>query len=169
MRTLMMAAGLAALTLTACSQAEEKPATATAAAGPADSLEGPRPGLWRVSTTMAGMPGGASAPAVETCVTSTSFEMPNQGGSTSAQGATCTAGAFRREGDAMVGSSTCTLPGGMKTESTSRVTGDFSSNYTMEITTTMDPAPSPQMAETRMTMTAERLGDCPTGGAAAGG
>jgi hypothetical protein len=41
-----------------------------------------------------------------------------------------------------------------------RVTGDFSSNYTMDITSKMDPPPMPNMAEQKMTMTAERIGDC---------
>jgi len=50
---------------------------------------------------------------------------------------------------------------GMKTDSTIRVTGDFNSRYVMEVKTKMDPAPMPSMAETTVTMTGERLGDCP--------
>ena len=44
-----------------------------------------------------------------------------------------------------------------------RVTGDFNSRYVTEVTTKMDPAPTPQMAQTKVTMTAERIGDCPAG------
>jgi hypothetical protein len=51
----------------------------------------------------------------------------------------------------------------MKADSTIRVTGDFNSRYVTEVTTKMDPAPTPQMAQTKVTMTAERIGDCPAG------
>jgi hypothetical protein len=51
----------------------------------------------------------------------------------------------------------------MKADSTIRVTGDFNTRYVTEVTTRLTPAPTPQMAETRMTMTAERIGDCPAG------
>lgn len=48
----------------------------------------------------------------------------------------------------------------MKTESSIRVTGDFNSRYVTEVRTKMSPAPTSAMAETTMTMTAERVGDC---------
>ena len=76
-------------------------------------------------------------------------------------GADCTTQPFARQGDAMVATSSCTLPGNMKADSTIRVTGDFNSRYVTEVTTRMDPAPTPQMAQTKVTMTAERIGDCP--------
>lgn len=162
MRSMMLISGALALGLAACGQngGDAKTETAgaeTAPAGAAAPLEGPRPGLWRVSTTMTGLPGGAPAPApVETCIKEARFDTP---GSASTPGAECTTEAFRREGDAMVGGTVCTMQG-MKTESDIRITGDFSSRYVMEVKTKMDPAPTPAMAETTMTMTGERIGDC---------
>lgn len=161
MRTMILISGALALGLAACSQgggdARTDKAGADAAPSTAAVLEGPRPGLWRVTTAMTGVPGGATIPPVEHCVTESKFEAPAQG---STPGADCTTEAFRREGDAVVGGSVCQMQG-MKTESAIRITGDFSSRYVMEVRTKMDPAPAPSMAETVMTMTGERLGDCP--------
>ena len=61
----------------------------------------------------------------------------------------------------MVGHMVCTSPDGVRTVTDTRVTGDYSRNYTMEVKSTMTPAPTPSMAEVSMVMTAERLGDCP--------
>jgi hypothetical protein len=41
-----------------------------------------------------------------------------------------------------------------------RVTGDFDTAYEMEITSTMDPAPMPDMAKTTMKASMTRIGDC---------
>ena len=133
--------------------------TASTAAAPA-TLDAPKPGLWRVSTTMEGMPGGAAVPAQEVCIKEAKLEAP---ASAQQPGADCTTQPFVRQGDAMVAASSCTLPGNMKADSTIRVTGDFNSRYVTEVTTKMDPAPTPQMAQTKVTMTAERIGDCPAG------
>ncbi|MEN5228675.1 DUF3617 domain-containing protein [Brevundimonas naejangsanensis] len=131
----------------------------TASTAPA-TLDAPKPGLWRVSTAMEGMPGGASVPAQDVCIKDAKLEAP---ASAQQPGAECTTQPFARQGDAMVATSTCTLPGNMKADSTIRVTGDFNSRYVTEVTTKMDPAPTPQMAQTKVTMTAERIGDCPAG------
>ncbi|WP_303719041.1 DUF3617 domain-containing protein [Brevundimonas naejangsanensis] len=131
----------------------------TAATAPA-TLDAPKPGLWRVSTAMEGMPGGASVPAQDVCIKDAKLEAP---ASAQQPGAECTTQPFARQGDAMVATSSCTLPGNMKADSTIRVTGDFNSRYVTEVTTKMDPAPTPQMAQTKVTMTAERIGDCPAG------
>ncbi|MGX1692679.1 DUF3617 domain-containing protein [Brevundimonas naejangsanensis] len=131
----------------------------TASTAPA-TLDAPKPGLWRVSTAMEGMPGGASVPAQDVCIKDAKLEAP---ASAQQPGADCTTQPFARQGDAMVAASSCTLPGNMKADSTIRVTGDFNSRYVTEVTTKMDPAPTPQMAQTKVTMTAERIGDCPAG------
>lgn len=160
MRTMILIFGAMALGLAACGQGggEAKiDAGASTAPSAAAVLEGPRPGLWRVSTTMTGVPGAPAIPPMEQCITQSTFEAPSQG---MTAGADCTIQAFRREGDAVVGGSVCQMQG-MKTESAIRITGDFSSRYVMEVRTKMDPAPMPSMAETVMTMTGERLGDCP--------
>lgn len=150
------------LGLSACgnNNKAEKPAGEGAGSAPsaAATLEGPKPGLWRVSTAMEGMPGGAAVAPQEVCIKEAKLEAPADAQQT---GADCKTQPFTRQGDAMVATSACTLPGNMKTDSTIRVTGDFNSRYVTEVTTKMDPAPTPQMAQTKITMTAERIGDCP--------
>ena len=164
MRITIALATLAALSLAACNQAgdaERKDAAAPAAgAAEAGLPEGPTPGLWRITTQMSGMPAGAAPPAVETCIREARFERP-EAPMADMKGMDCTQEAFRREGDVIVGRSVCTMGEGMRSDSTIRISGDFSRRYTMEVKSTMTPAPSPQMASTTMVMTAERLGDCP--------
>ena len=121
-------------------------------------MDAPRPGLWRVTTAMEGAAGGATIPPQEVCVTEAKLEPP---ASAQQPGADCTTQAFARQGDAMVAATACTLPGDMKMDTTIRVTGDFNSRYVTEVMTKLTPAPTPQMAQTKMTMTAERIGDCP--------
>lgn len=165
MRIIISLAGVAALTLGACSpagdKAAEERADASGARAPAPGkMDAPRPGMWRVTTSMAGMPEGMAMPSVETCVKQASFEEMQRGGAQLPEGVDCSAPSFRRDGNAMVGHSVCTMPDGVRTESDTRVTGDFNSRYTMEVKTRTTPAPTPAMAETTMTMTAERIGDC---------
>jgi len=152
---------LSLLGLAACSndKGDHKKAdgdAATAAVAPA-ALEGPKPGKWRVNTVMEGVPGAANVPATEICVTQSVLEAPSA--DNMPPGAECTVTPYTREGDALVASSACTIQG-MKTVSNVRVSGDFSSKYVTEINTTMDPAPAPGMGQTKMIMTAERIGDC---------
>ena len=122
------------------------------------ALEGPKPGLWRIVTVVDGVPGGGGVPPQEVCVKNDKLEVPTMDQDSEAA---CTLVPFKREGGAMVASSACSLPGGMKSDSTIRVTGDFSSRYVTQVDTRLEPAPMPQMAQTKVTMTAERLGDCP--------
>ena len=151
------------LGLAACSNNAEAPAgeAGTAAKGgdtaPA-MLEGPKPGKWRITTAMTGMPGGIAIPPTEICVTEAVLEAPVGAGQT--EGAECSVTPYSREGDATVATSTCKMPGNMTATSAVRITGDFNSRYVTEVTTKMDPAPVPTMAETKMTITSERIGDC---------
>lgn len=168
MRTVMIVAGLAAFLLSACGQAGEKDEAAKAespAAAPAGLPDGPTPGLWRVTTAMSKAPAGMTIPPVETCITEAKFEAPE--GGPEGQGVECTNTTYRRDGDAMVGSAVCALPNGGKSESTMRVTGDFTRSYTMEIDQKLTIAGVPPQ-DSKVTMTAERLGDCPAGAAAGG-
>lgn len=171
MRTNILFAGAAALTLAACGSGGEavEGKKADEAKAPASSglPSGPTPGLWRITTQMAGMPAGVAMPAIETCVTRQDFaDMQRSPGQEAPEGVECSEQTFRRDGDAMVGHSVCEMPGGGRAETDMRVTGDFSRRYTMEVRTRMTPAPAPSVAETTMTMTAERIGDCPAGSAA---
>jgi hypothetical protein len=72
---------------------------------------------------------------------------------------TCTEQTIDRVGNTIVSHAACTRQGG-KIVVDSRMTGDFNSRYTVESTTVMDPAPAPSMGEMKMTIVAERLGDC---------
>lgn len=168
MRITTLVSGLTvSFALAACGQggdqadaAKSPEARARAEAG---MPEGPRPGLWRVTTRMTGMPAGMEPPPVETCIREAKFESP-QGATPEAPGMTCEQQSFRREGDAMVGHMVCTTADGVRTVTDTRVSGDFTRNYTMEVKSTTTPASS--MAEVTMVMNAERLGDCPAESAA---
>lgn len=157
---------VAALALAACNPANndksaEYDAATTAPAATAPSmLDAPKPGLWRVTTAVSGMPNGTSIPPQEICIKQAKLEAPS---SVNQAGAECTNTAFTRQGADMVATASCKLPNNIKSDSTIKVSGDFNSRYVTEVTTKMDPAPTPAMAETKMTMTAERLGDCPAG------
>ena len=122
------------------------------------ALDAPRPGLWRITTVMEGAAGEATLPTQEHCVKEARLEPP---ANARQPGADCTTQAFVRQGAAMVAATSCALPGDMKMDSTIRVTGDFSSRYVTEVTTKLTPPPTPQTAQTKMTLTAERIGDCP--------
>lgn len=167
--TLAAAAGLI---LAACGQGGDKApageaADATSPAAAPGRMDGPRPGLWRITARVPGMPDGVAMPPFETCVTRQDFpEMRRGPGQEMPEGVECSEQSFRRDGDAMVGRSVCTMPDGGRAETDTRVTGDLSSRYAMEVKTRITPAPTPSMAETTMTMTAERIGDCPAGSAA---
>jgi hypothetical protein len=100
---------------------------------------------------------GQTMPAMESCLGETSFEQMQQ--SQQQAGADCTVEPFRREGGAMVSKSSCAIDG-MTMASDIRITGDFDSAYTTEVTTTMTPAPMPGMETTSISIAAQRLGDC---------
>ena len=132
------------------------PAPAPAAAAPA--IEGPAAGKWR--NTVSAM--GRTLPPKEECYTKQiSFaeaeKMQQQAG------VTCSEQTYRREGDVYVGHSVCTSDiAGKSTAITTdtRVTGDFNTKYVIDMIAKYDPAPAPGMGEQKMSITAERIGDC---------
>ena len=154
---------LVAVLATACSKKEEaaKPPEAAAPAAPAApalaaaDLEGPKPGKWKMTTNLSAAPKPVT---VETCVAQTSFK--DMDAAKQQAGVTCSEQSYRREGADIVGHSVCTIQGGMKVITDSRISGDFTSRYTIDAKTVMDPAPTPAMKETTMKVTAERIGDC---------
>jgi len=157
---------LVAVLAAACSKKEEaaKPAAAPEAAAPvapaapavaAADLEGPKPGKWKMTTVLSAAPKPIVA---ETCVAQISFK--EMDAAKRQAGLTCTEQSYRREGADIVGHSVCTIQGGMKVTTDSRISGDFASKYTVDAKTVMDPAPTPAMKETNMKITAERVGDC---------
>lgn len=74
----------------------------------------------------------------------------------------CTQGPIARTPGGWSFSSTCKMQG-MTMTTSGTATGDFQSNYRVDATTKMEPAPMPQMAQSRMTITAKWLGACPAG------
>jgi hypothetical protein len=167
MRHSMTLAAFAALGLAACGG--EKPATTDGAAPAAESaapapaaaapaIEGPAAGKWSIAVTAMGQ----TMPATEVCYEKqVSLEEAQK--TQQQAGVDCSEQSFKREGGGWIGHSVCTMDAaGQKTTITtdSRITGDFSSKYTMDITSKMDPAPMAGMEEQKMIMTAERLGDC---------
>ena len=145
-----------ALLASACSKKEDvAKAPEAASATPAlAEMEGPKPGKWKMTTVMAAMPKPVT---MEVCIPKTSFKEMQTANQQA--GVTCTEQTLTRQGGDYVGHSTCTHPGG-KVTIDSRFSGDFSSKYTMETKTVMDPPPTPAMKEMIMNVTAERLGDC---------
>ena len=154
---------LVAVLAAACSKKEEAakapeaaaPAAPAAPALAAADLEGPKPGKWKMTTNLSAAPKPVT---VETCVAQTSFK--DMDAAKQQAGVTCSEQSYRREGADIVGHSVCTIQGGMKVITDSRISGDFTSRYTIDAKTVMDPAPTPAMKETTMKVTAERLGDC---------
>jgi hypothetical protein len=159
---------VAALGLAACGASEPaadgaassaEPVESAAAAAPAaPAIEGPAAGKWRVTVTAMGQ----TLPPSEQCFTQ-QVSLAEAEKLQQQAGVTCSEQSYRREGEAWIGHSVCTMdnagsPMTMTTET--RVTGDFSSSYTMDITSRIDPPPMPNMAEQKMTMAAERIGDC---------
>jgi hypothetical protein len=129
------------------------PAPAPAAANPA--IVGPAAGQWEVTLTASGM----TIPPQKVCYAKQlSFaeaqEMQAQAGMT------CSENNYSPSADGVTGHSHCTMQG-MSVTTDTRITGDFNTAYTMEMTSTMDPAPAgvPQPATTTIKMV--RLGDCP--------
>lgn len=120
-----------------------------------DVIEGPAAGKWRITTTMAGAP--VAIPPIETCYTKKTFaEMQT---SRQAPGVECSEQSYKRQGGKVVGHSVCTV-NGRKMTTDMTVTGDLNTAYTMDMTTAIDPPPAPGMSEQKMTLRAERLGDC---------
>lgn len=165
MRVLAIAATtVAALTLAACGQGGD--ATEADGAAPADAtasttapeLQAPAPGKWRVSSQMASGPGaGMAMPATEMCITAADTAAAQQ--AQLPPGADCQNPTVRKEGNTTISNVQCTANGSTVVVD-SRTTGDMNTKYTTEMTTRTTPEPAPGMGEVKMTITAERIGDC---------
>jgi hypothetical protein len=133
-------------------------ATPAPAAAPADAPGQMAKGNWRYTTTMM----GRTVPATEFCY-KTDVSVDEAQKMQQQTGTTCSEQSFKHEGDAFVGHMVCTTDvAGKKMTTTTdmRVTGDFKTKYTIDQTSKMDPEPAPGMGEMKMTIMAERIGDC---------
>jgi len=144
---------------TATPAAAEPAATAPApAAATAPEMEGPAAGKWKITMTAMGQ----AMPPTETCYAKqTSFAEAQK--MQQRAGIDCAEQSYKREGDALVGRTVCTADAGdgkkMTVTTDMRVVGDFKSKYTMDMTSKVDP-PVPGVDEQKVSITAERLGDC---------
>ena len=142
-------------------------ATATAAGGgepaaaPAGGAgEGPKPGLWEISVSAAGMP---QAVKTSVCVgepapgTNPFAPPPQPGQNCSKSNFTKTAGGYSIDME-------CSM-NGMTVSTTGEVTGDFTSSYKTVMKTKVSGAnvPAAAQAETTSTADAKYVGECPAG------
>lgn len=159
--TLLAAA--AALTLAACGGESGTPTpaagesaapaeTATPAPAVTTAAPGPTAGEWEVTVTAMGM----SVPPTKVCYTRAMTMQEAQEMQQDA-GITCTEQTYAPDGKSS--HSVCSMQG-MTITTDMKVTGDFASAYTMEMTSTMDPAPPGMPAgPSTTTIAMKRLGD----------
>ncbi len=160
MKSMLMAA-VAALTLAACGGSETSAPTATgetpvaATAAPAAAPAGPSgpiAGRWEVSVSAAGMTVAPTEICYERQITMEEAQKMQQ-----QAGITCSEETYAADGKS--GHSVCTMSD-MKITSDYNVTGDFSSAYTMEMTSSIDPAMPGMPNPSTTTIAMKRLGDC---------
>jgi len=162
-----IAAATVALLLAACGGAEttttaETPAAGEAPAAPAAApepamatgLTGPSAGKWRSTTTAMGM----TMPPMEICYDK-QMSMEEAQAIQQSAGVECSENTYNAAAGGMTGRSVCKM-GDMTITSDMKVTGDFASAYTMEITSSMDPAPPGMPNPSTTAIKMERLGDC---------
>jgi len=154
----VIVAACAGLALAACSRggdpAEAPNATGgdTSVAAVADAADFPRqrPGLWRVSTTMQGLP---APQTTDICITPEDTAAALAMSPETTRG--CAETTIRRDGDAWMTNTVCG-EGETRSEISSRVTGDFQSsmNAVMEMRTG-------GAVTMRMTSSGTYVGPCP--------
>lgn len=156
-----MAAAAAALMLAACGGENAAapmdgatPAAATPAAPAAanNAIQGPIAGEWQVTVTAAGMALPPQKICYEKQVTMEEAQKMQQDA-----GMTCSEQTYAPDGKS--GHSVCTMQG-MTITSDFTVAGDFNSSYTMEMKTSMDPAPPGMPNPSTTAIKMDRLGDC---------
>ncbi|RYG29105.1 MAG: hypothetical protein EON93_17325 [Burkholderiales bacterium] len=155
-----MAAAAAALMLAACggeNAAAPTDGAAPAAGTPAapaanNAIQGPIAGEWEVTVTAAGMALPAQKICYEKQMTMEEAQKMQQDA-----GMTCSEQTYAPDGKS--GHSVCTMQG-MTITSDYTVTGDFNSSYTMEMKTSMDPAPPGMPNPSTTAIKMDRLGDC---------
>ncbi len=163
----VLAAATAALMLAACGDKTEPtldgapaaPAatseTAAPAAAPAGLAAGPAAGKWKVTVST----GGMDIPPNEMCYAK-QVSMEEAQAMQQQAGMTCTEQTYAADGKS--GHSVCAMQG-MTITTDFTVTGDFSTAYTMQMTSSMDPAPPGMPQPSTSTIKMERLGDCDPG------
>lgn len=148
-------AGCGGPTAPAATPAGETPAAATPSAPspsiPA-SMTGPTAGKWKVQVSA----GGMDMPPNEICYAK-QMSMEEAQAMQQQAGMTCTDQTYAADGKS--GHSVCAMQG-MTITTDFSVTGDFNTAYTMQMTSSMDPAPPGMPQPSTTTVKMERLGDC---------
>jgi hypothetical protein len=166
-RATLLAAGCAALALAlgACSpKAEDKAAEAPAAAATPASASAsagaamkPTPGKWKMTTAMEGMPAGAM-PAIEVCLTAD--DLKDDAWATGARRQdNCSKMESKVVGGVVTTHAVCASQG-ITTTMDITASGDFAKRYTVETVMKMEPAAPGAPNPMKMSVVAERLGDC---------
>jgi hypothetical protein len=166
MKSILMTAA-AVFVLAACGGGEapattaETPAageTPAAAAAPMPAtptaLTGPAAGMWRMTMTSQGM----NMPPTEICYEK-QMTMEDAQALQSGAGVECSENTFNATPGGMTGHSVCKM-GDMTMTSDTKVIGDFNTAYTVELTSSMSPAPAGMPSSSVTTIKMERLGDC---------
>jgi hypothetical protein len=139
---------------TATTPAETAPA---APAMSAAELNGPIAGKWKVTITSAGM----TLPPQEVCYDK-QMSLEEAQKMQQQAGVTCSEQSYTPAPGGMTGHSVCMMEN-MTVTTDMKVTGDFNTAYTMEMTSSMDPAPPGMPTPSTSTIQMERLGDCTAG------
>jgi len=137
--------------------------TAAPAAAPASQGEGPAAGKWRLTTTAMGQAMPPSEVCYEKQMSFEEIDKQQKQQQPQQPNVTCSEQVYKKEGDAQVSHSVCTaeiLGKPMTITTDARATGDFKTKYTMDMTVKMDPPPMKGMEEQKMSVLAERLGEC---------
>ncbi len=171
---ILITGAAAVLALGACSQSTTPagetaaaPATAAASTEPAAQgmtaaqLSGPIAGKWKITVTSSGM----TLPPQEICYEK-QISLQDAQQMQQQAGITCSENTFTPSAGGMTGHSVCKMAANAAMKETTittdiKVVGDFNTAYTMDSTSTMDPAPPgmpPGPSQTSIKM--ERLGDC---------
>lgn len=152
---LLLALGACSKTAEDSTPAAETPATAPAAS--AGAAMKPTPGKWKMTTTMDGMPAGAM-PAVEVCLTAE--DVKDDAWATGARRPdNCSQMETKVVGGRVTTHAVCASEG-ITTTMDMTASGDFSRRYTVETVMKMEPAAPGAPNPMRMTVVAERVGDC---------
>lgn len=165
MTRVIAVAALAALALAACSKKADEPAAAAPAASapaPAAAVGAPKPtpGKWRMSTKMDGMPAGMPAmPATEVCLKAEDLADDGAWATGGKKPANCSEMTNTVVGGVVTVHAVCTEQG-VTTTMDIRASGDFAKRYTTETTMKFSPAPPGAQDTMKVTVVAERVGDC---------
>lgn len=124
---------------------------------PPAGMPKPRTGKWRLTTAMADVP--VKMPATEVCFTEEMVNDTQWSKGQMPKDMDCPEMSTTFVGGAIVSHSVCKVNGKTMTSDV-RTSGDFQNRYTVESTSSVDPAVPGMKNPMKMTITAERLGDC---------